>query len=58
MIKLKGGMIASLITAPNAETRVITLAEKLFNKDNSIKIREWTEEDKATANWFLFLDAF
>ena len=50
MIKLKGGMIASLITAPNAETRVITLAEKLFNKDNSIKIREWTEEDKATAN--------
>ena len=44
------GIFVHILIAQNAETRVITLAEKLFNKDNSIKIREWTEEDKATAN--------
>ena len=66
LLFLEGGMIVSLITmgifvhiliAQNAETRVITLAEKLLNKDNSTRIREWTEEDRVTASRFLFLDA-
>ena len=51
------GIFIHILIAQNAETRVITLAEKLLNKDNSTRIREWTEEDRVTASRFLFLDA-
>ena len=51
------GIFVHILIAQNAETRLITLAEKLLNKDNSTRIREWIEEDRATASRFLFLDA-